>query len=840
MTKHAHSPTASGPAAASLRRVMMFGLGLIALIALVHPDALFSGKIYSNVDGANYDAFSLVGDVSRLAGDYPEWNPLLFAGMPTFGSLAYRWGVYPLTIVMNWLQNSLGFPPLTWMLLHLLFGGAGMVWLLGRWQLPASSRLLAAAMWLLFPRIVAWGVHGHGTKLVAAMYLPWLVGLAFDALDDRGRKVAGWAALLLGLQVLRGHPQITYYSLLTLGLILLSGWVVALIRRRETYWPVSGTLWGVAAVVVAMMIGAVSWLPIHDYAEWSVRGVSEAGGASYEYATGWSLSLRELGTFVFPSSAGFGLATYQGAMPFTDYPNTFGFVALALACAAFWDRRRRSVVITFGALFFLSVLISFGDQFPVLYRPLFNWLPYFNKFRIPSMILVLSALAVAVTSGFGLRQLTDPQCFPASRLRLFGLVCGGASLLTVVAALGLGESWLANQLTAMAAASGRPAPALVLLEQAWDLHRADLWRLAFVAAVASVGLVVASRSVWWRTRGLGYLMLALLVFELMGVDIRITHPEQSLHRVARDASGRGQLVSAPQMVRSRPAGGTVKASPGHRQLAAALGHERVWPLGRDSASNDGMIAGVRSLGGYQAAKLAAFETLRGMLFDPEQPAARLASWLSAAKISVDRPLPAGAIPLLGRLGAELDSSPVVWGDLIVYSNRSALPRARLIHNWRRNDDDDLGTFLARIQSGDIAPALVATLDQAPEPMPQPSIGQQQPVAYISDDLDRVVLMARPSSPAILVLADMWQPGWDVQVDNQPATLLRVDHVLRGVALGSGEHEVCFTYKDPSLRRSLVVTMVGVLLTLVLLVMGARKGPMKDLNGNKSDEDRRMS
>jgi hypothetical protein len=253
-----------------------------------------------------------------------------------------------------------------------------------------------------------------------------------------------------------------------------------------------------------------------------------------------------------------------------------------------------------------------------------------------------------------------------------------------------------------------------------------------------------------------------------------------------------------------------------------------------------MIAGVRSLGGYHPAKLAAFETLRGMLFDPEQPAARLASWLSASKISVDRPLPEGAIPLLGHLGAELDSSPVVWGDLIVYSNHSALPRARLAHNWRLNDDDDLSAFLTRIQSGDINPALAVTLDKAPDPMPQPATGQEQPVDYISDDLDSVILVAKPTSPAILVLADMWQPGWEVQVDNQPATMLRVDHVLRGVALNPGEHEVRFTYRDPSLRRSIVVTLIGTLLALVLLILGARKGPRGKLSGLESDEDRRMS
>ena len=35
--------------------------------------------------------------------------------------------------------------------------------------------LLGAVVFVLFPKVVAWGVHGHGSKLGAAMYLPWAV-----------------------------------------------------------------------------------------------------------------------------------------------------------------------------------------------------------------------------------------------------------------------------------------------------------------------------------------------------------------------------------------------------------------------------------------------------------------------------------------------------------------------------------------------------------------------------------------------------------------------------------------------------------------------------------------
>ena len=77
----------------------------------------------------NYVWKKFVAD-SVQAGEIPLWNPYLFAGMPSFGSLAYPKFVYPPAQVFNFLQQKLGFVPLTWLFGHLIFGGLGMMWLL--------------------------------------------------------------------------------------------------------------------------------------------------------------------------------------------------------------------------------------------------------------------------------------------------------------------------------------------------------------------------------------------------------------------------------------------------------------------------------------------------------------------------------------------------------------------------------------------------------------------------------------------------------------------------------------------------------------------------------------
>ena len=79
----------------------------------------------SSADAQNADALRQVGDAGRREGSYPLWNPYLFIGMPTFGSLAYTPGLYPPSLVLEFLHAQLGLPPLTWMLAHLLLRRAG-------------------------------------------------------------------------------------------------------------------------------------------------------------------------------------------------------------------------------------------------------------------------------------------------------------------------------------------------------------------------------------------------------------------------------------------------------------------------------------------------------------------------------------------------------------------------------------------------------------------------------------------------------------------------------------------------------------------------------------------
>src|SRR5690606_20304379 len=94
-----------------------------------------------------------------------------------------------------------------------------------------------------------------------------------------------------------------------------------------------------------------------------------------------------------------------GQMPFVDVAMYMGVIVFFLALFAVVTRWKEPLVQFFSILAFLALVISFGKNFPVLFDLLFYYLPYFNKFRVPSMILVLVQLSVPILAGFGLMKI---------------------------------------------------------------------------------------------------------------------------------------------------------------------------------------------------------------------------------------------------------------------------------------------------------------------------------------------------------------------------------------------------------------------------------------------------
>jgi len=75
---------------------------------------------------------------------------------------------------------------------------------------------------------------------------------------------------------------------------------------------------------------------------------------------------------------------------------------------------------------------------------------------------------------------------------------------------------------------------------------------------------------------------------------------------------------------------------------------------------------------------------------------------------------------------------------------------------------------------------------------------------------RVEVDARLDRPGVVVLADIYYPGWSLTIDGRPAPLYRVNQVMRGAAVPSGSHTLVYTYRPTNFDEGLVCSAAGLL------------------------------
>ena len=64
-------------------------------------------------------------------------------------------------------------------------------------------------------------VHGHGSQVMTASYIPWVIWALIKLKQESNIRCISILALIIGLQLQRAHVQIAYYSWMTAGLLII-------------------------------------------------------------------------------------------------------------------------------------------------------------------------------------------------------------------------------------------------------------------------------------------------------------------------------------------------------------------------------------------------------------------------------------------------------------------------------------------------------------------------------------------------------------------------------------------------------------------------------------------
>jgi hypothetical protein len=166
-----------------------------------------------------------------------------------------------------------------------------------------------------------------------------------------------------------------------------------------------------------------------------------------------------------------------------------------------------------------------------------------------------------------------------------------------------------------------------------------------------------------------------------------------------------------------------------------------------------------------------------------------------------------------RLGAvEVATLPTRFRPVhrLVEENRHALPRAFFVPALRIVPDRSARLDLMERFDPE-AVALVsappAGVDLAALTTPAP-LEPGERVRVRRARWNEVRVQATAGRPRLLVVSETWDRWWEAQDNGRPVPTLAVDHALRGVVLGPGDHDVVFRFRYPVFTAAAALTLAG--------------------------------
>jgi hypothetical protein len=190
-----------------------------------------------------------------------------------------------------------------------------------------------------------------------------------------------------------------------------------------------------------------------------------------------------------------------------------------------------------------------------------------------------------------------------------------------------------------------------------------------------------------------------------------------------------------------------------------------------------------------------------------------------------------------NVAKEAEKNWIETSDFRVLRNLQELPRAWVVHNARMTlpisgvtRETRSGAFQEILHAGDkiwndatqrvYDPRNLAWVGNDDMTALGPYLSGERPraseaVKVTYPNPQRVELEANLDSPGLVILADIYYPGWELTDNDKPAPVYRVNGLMRGAALTKGPHHLVYKYAPRSFRVGLLVSVGGLAIFLVL-------------------------
>ncbi len=787
---------------------IVFVVFIIASLAYFSP--VLSGKKIFQSDIVQYVGMAKQqNDFRKTTGEETYWTDAAFGGMPTYQLGAH----YPHNYIKK-IDRLLRFLPRPADYLFLYFIGLYILLLV----LKVDYRLaVLGALSFGFSTylIIILGV-GHNAKAHAIAYMPLV--LSGIILTFKKNYFYGFllTTLAMALELNANHFQMTYYLLM---LVMVIGIVYGIDAFKKKQIAVYFKALGVMAVGVMLSIGlnATNIIATKEYATASTRGETtltinpdgtpkeKKEGLDYDYITEYSYGITESFNLFISRFMGGGTSEalpansntfkallkagaspqeakqiaqqvpmYWGNQPIVAAPAYIGASIVFLAVLAlFLIRGKLKWWLVAG--FLLSLLLSWGKNFPILTNFFIDYVPLYNKFRAVSSIQVLLELITPVLAIVGLQKLFFSTITLEQKQKALlwatGIVGGLALVFILLGGLLLDFTSPYDE---------------YFIEQLGisfiDAVREDRASLLTSDAIRSLVLILLSAGVIWLflkkklSFNLVFIALAvILLFDLVGVDRRYVNNDDFVS---------AKLVEKP-----------FQPSPADLDILKDKGYFRVYDV-TQSPFNSGRASYFHNaLGGYHAAKPKKIQDL------------------------YDFYLEKGNVGILNMLNVKYIITQGKNGTPYAQRNPYANGPAWFIENVIFADDaneeilllDSLDTKKTAIIGRDFKkyiPTKAITRDSTAT------------ITLESHQPNKLVYKSKSTTPQVAVFSEIYYPkGWKASINEKPAEYFRADYVLRAMQIPPGENTIVFEFDPDVVKTGSTISLVATVLVILLVLVG---------------------
>jgi hypothetical protein len=577
---------------------------------------------------------------------------------------------------------------------------------------------------------------------------------------------------------------------------------------------------GLAGMSVLPNIG--SWLPTYDYSKSTMRGGAvlkdgpdgqkeQETGLAIDYAFAWSSGGMENFTLLVPGLYGGSsnytvskdaetykatrqrvMPLYWGDMPFTSGP----FYAGAIICMLFilglfvvkGPEKWWLLIATV-----LSIMLGMGKNLMWFNEFMFNHLPLYNKFRVPSMALVIAGVTMPIMAALAVKEVlkafNDIKAIALRQKYIKDLyyaagITGGICLLFVM---------FGSSIFSFVAPEDARYPEWLqkaLITDRISLLKSDSFR-------SLVFILLGAGALWLYLKGkikslaVGLILAALVLVDLWGVDKRFLNDSH--------------FVSAKQARMPVP-------TDLDRLIMQDTARYRVFNA-TVSTFNDASTSNFHnSIGGYSATKLRRYQDIIDFHF---------ASRTRGLNVKV-----------LNMLNAKYFIAPDGGGNPQVQKNVAALGNVWFVDTLMlvASPDEEIRALY------DIDPASTAVVDESlwkdvvndfPLVVPHNDSATIRLVKY---NLCHLTYESSSDIERIAVFSEVFYKTWRAYIDGVEVPIFQTNYILRGLKVPAGKHTIEFKCRYElaekasafSLYASIFVGLVLCGLIIGLLMFNRRK------------------